>query len=81
VQDADDLDDRALCRVKKQVTSSTTVSRNVKSAETWHDLVAGLRTGNVRAIGELATGWGNQASKCSLMFNDFYSYSKTNEAL
>jgi hypothetical protein len=54
VLDTDHLDDRALCPVKKQVTSATTVPRNVKSTETRHDLVSRLRTSNVRAVGEFA---------------------------
>jgi len=48
VQDAYNFD-RApgRCAVNEEVTSTTTVPRNVERAKTGHDLVAGLRPRNI----------------------------------
>jgi hypothetical protein len=55
VQDAPDFDDPSWsCPVQKEVTSATTVSRNMERAETLHDLVSGLGPSNVRTVAEFA---------------------------
>ena len=55
VQDADDFD-RRLGRypVHEEVTSATSVSRNVERAQTRHDLISGLGAHDVGTFGKLA---------------------------
>lgn len=51
VQDADNLDGRFGCNsVHQEVTSATSVSRDVERVKTPHDLVAGPRPRNVRTV-------------------------------
>jgi hypothetical protein len=42
------------CPVQNEVTSATTASRNVETAEAPHDLVSGLGPNNVRTVGKFA---------------------------
>jgi hypothetical protein len=55
VEDAHDFD-RALWRgpVHQEVTSATTVSRNVERTKTWHDLVSSLRAHDIGTVGKFA---------------------------
>lgn len=57
VQDAYDFD-RALrrCTVHHEVTSTTTVPRDVERSKTGQDLVTGLRARNIGTLGKLANG-------------------------
>jgi len=55
VEDAPDFDDSSWSYpVQKEVTSASTVSRNVESAEAPRDLVSGLGPGNVGTVGKFA---------------------------
>jgi hypothetical protein len=55
VQDAPNFDDHSWSYpVQKEVTSATTISRDVERAEALHDLVSGLRASNVGTIGKFA---------------------------
>jgi hypothetical protein len=55
VQDAPDLDDPSRgYPVQEKVTSATTMSRNVQSAEAPHDLVSGLGSSDIGTVGKRA---------------------------
>jgi hypothetical protein len=55
VQDAHDFDDPSWSYpVQKQVTSATTVSRNMERAEALHDLVSCLGPSHVGTVAEFA---------------------------
>jgi hypothetical protein len=55
VQDADDFDRPFFCYpVHQEVTSATTVSRDVERAETRHDLVSGLGPHNIGTFDKFA---------------------------
>jgi len=55
VQDASDFDEPSWSYpVQEEVTSATTMSRNVERAEARHDLVSDLGPGNVGTVGKLA---------------------------
>ena len=55
VEDPHDFD-RAVwrCPIHQEVTSATTVSRNVERAKTWHDLVSSLRAHDIGTVGTFA---------------------------
>jgi hypothetical protein len=53
MQDTDDFDRPSGCRpVHQEVTSATSVSRDVQRAQTRHDLIAGLRIRGVGTFGK-----------------------------
>jgi len=55
VEDAYDLDRSLWCdSVHQEVTSATTVSRDVERAKTRHDLVSSFRARDIGAVGKFA---------------------------
>ena len=57
MQDAADFDDPSWgYPAQKEVTSATTVPRNVERAQVPHDLIPDLGSSNVGTVGKLADG-------------------------